>query len=87
MVAIGTMNTGLTTSSEIFRGAIVSNSARAICVHNHPSGDPTPSGDDILLTKRLLKSGEIIGIDFIDHIIIGADAYTSIRERNPKLFK
>jgi len=87
VVSIGTLNTGRTTPREIFRGAIVTNSAAVLCVHNHPSGDPTPSRDDIFLTRRLLKLAKILHFVFLDHIIIGADTYTSIRERNPKLFK
>ncbi|MBA7493474.1 hypothetical protein ES702_04033 [subsurface metagenome] len=87
VVGIGTLNTTLTTPREIFRGAIVTNSAAVLCVHNHPSGDPTPSGDDIRLTRKLLKLAKILHFVFLDHVIIGADTYTSIRKRNPKLFK
>ena len=66
---------------EVFKTAILSNSAAIILAHNHPSGKPEPSKDDIDVTKRLVRAGEIIGIDVLDHVIIGGnDNYQSLRE-------
>ncbi len=65
---------------EIFREAIAQGSATIILCHNHPSGDPTPSRDDIALTERLTKVGEIMGIPIVDHIIIGAGRYVSLKD-------
>ena len=57
---------------EVFREAIVANASRVVLAHNHPSGDPTPSSQDISLTRELVKAGRIIGIEVMDHIIVGA---------------
>ena len=80
-VSIGTLNSSMVHPREVFKTAILSNSAAIILAHNHPSGKPEPSKDDIDVTKRLVRAGEIIGIDVLDHVIIGGnDNYQSIRE-------
>lgn len=78
LISIGTLTHSAIHPREVFKGAILSNSACIICVHNHPSGDPTPSEDDLEITARLKKIGEIIGIPVQDHIIIGTNSHKSI---------
>jgi DNA repair protein RadC len=56
---------------EVFKAAILNNSAGIICAHNHPSGDPSPSREDISITKRLKEGADLLGISFLDHIIVG----------------
>lgn len=79
---IGSLNTAIVHPREIFREAVKRSAAAFICVHNHPSGDPTPSNEDIEVTKRLRECGELIGVDFLDHIIIGDGKYVSLKEMN-----
>lgn len=78
-VSIGTLNASLVHPREIFKAAILANAESIILSHNHPSGDPAPSREDIEVTARLQKAGEILGIDILDHIIIG-DGYYSFKE-------
>ncbi|SOC38238.1 RadC family protein [Salinicoccus kekensis] len=78
----GSLNTSIVHPREIFKEAVKRSAAAIICVHNHPSGDPTPSHEDIEVTKRLKECGELIGIDFLDHIIIGSGRYLSLKEMN-----
>jgi DNA repair protein RadC len=66
---------------EIFKEAIIHNSASVVLAHNHPSGDPEPSDEDLTITKRLVKSGKILGIEVIDHIIIGKTGFSSFKEK------
>jgi len=80
-ITIGSLDSSLITPRELFREAISSNSASVIIAHNHPSGDPTPSMEDITVSKRLIQSGEMIGIDVLDHIIIGDGRWISLKER------
>ena len=83
LISIGTLTTSLIHPREVFKAAIKNNSASIICVHNHPSGDPTPSQDDINITQKLKEAGEIIGIKVLDHIIIGRESYYSLNEHTP----
>ncbi len=78
-VSIGTLNTTLIHPRELFKTAILTNSAAIIIAHNHPSGDPTPSRQDIETTNRLDKAGEILGINILDHIICGSNSFTSLK--------
>lgn len=78
----GSLNTSLVRIAEVFRGAVRRNCASIIVAHNHPSGDPNPSPEDIALTRRLVKAGKILEIDVLDHFIIGAQRYVSLRERD-----
>jgi DNA repair protein RadC len=80
-LSIGSLNAAIVHPREVFRAAIKRSSASIICVHNHPSGDPTPSSEDIQLTKRLVEAGEIVGIDVLDHIIIGDQTFVSLKEQ------
>lgn len=80
-ISIGTLDQALVHPRDVFRFAIKSNAARIIAVHNHPSGNPEPSENDKTVTKRLIRSGDILGIEVLDHIIVGNDSYVSLRER------
>jgi len=79
--SIGTIDSALVHPRDVFREAIRRNAAAVVLVHNHPSGDPKPSRDDIELTKRLARAGEILGICVLDHVIVAAGEYVSLRER------
>lgn len=71
ILSIGSLNASIVHPREVFKQAMLNNSASIVCFHNHPSGDPAPSPEDIELTKRIAQVGEIIGIEVLDHIIIG----------------
>jgi DNA repair protein RadC len=81
-VSIGSLDTSIVHPREVFKEAISSCAASVIFAHNHPSGDPEPSKEDVELTKRLAKAGEIIGIDVLDHIIVCDKSYLSLKARN-----
>lgn len=81
-VYIGTVNASLVSPRELFIEALRKQAVYLVLLHNHPSGDPTPSNEDIILTKRVQKAGKLIGIQLIDHIIIGDLCYTSLKEKN-----
>jgi len=78
-ISVGSLDSSIVHPREVFREAISASAASVIFVHNHPSGDPTASEDDIKLTKRLTEVGEIVGIDVLDHIIIGDKTYLSLK--------
>ena len=80
-VSIGSLNSSIVHPREVFCEAIKKNSASIIICHNHPSGDATPSSEDINVTKRLKECGKLIGIDLLDHIIIGDGKYISLKEK------
>ncbi|MDR5000433.1 RadC family protein [Brevibacillus parabrevis] len=79
-VSIGSLNAAVVHPRKVFRAAIKRCSASLICAHNHPSGDSTPSTEDLILTKRLREAGEIIGIEVLDHVIIGGNQFYSLKE-------
>lgn len=79
-IFIGGLNSSVAHPREIFRGAVRFSAARMIVGHNHPSGNPTPSEADILFTKRMFECGELMGIELLDHIIIGQESYISLKE-------
>lgn len=81
VVSVGTINSSLVHPREVFKTAILGNSSSIIVAHNHPSGDPLPSKEDIDITQRLKEAGKIIGIDIIDHVIIGDNRYISLKEK------
>lgn len=81
IVAIGTLSQALVHPREVFYPAIRHNAASMILVHNHPSGDPTPSKQDYEVTETLVKVGQLMGIPINDHIIIGGESYVSLRQR------
>jgi DNA repair protein RadC len=78
-ISVGSLDSSLVHPREVFKEAISATAASVVFAHNHPSGDPTPSEDDIRLTKRLAEAGEIVGIDVLDHIIIGDKNFLSLK--------
>jgi DNA repair protein RadC len=80
-VSTGTLSASLVHPREVFRDAIRYSASSVVLVHNHPSGDPEPSEEDLRITRRLIDAGKIIGIDVLDHIIIGKDRFTSFKEK------
>lgn len=80
-IFIGTLNSSVVHPREIFREAVRRSSASIIVAHNHPSGDPTPSPEDINVTKRLVKAGKIMGIEVLDHLVIGDGKFISLKEK------
>lgn len=82
IVSIGTLNSSLIHPREIFKSAIKESANSVIVVHNHPSGDPEPSSEDKLVTKKLIDAGELLGIKVLDHVIVGKNGYYSFNEQN-----
>ena len=80
-VSIGSVSASIVHPREVFRPAILMGASSIILSHCHPSGDPSPSKDDIELTRRLLKAGEILGIEVLDHIIIADTQFLSLKEK------
>lgn len=80
--SIGSLNASIVHPREVFKTAILSNAASIIVAHNHPSGNPKPSKEDINITDRLKECGMIIGIPIVDHIIFGQDQYYSFKDEN-----
>jgi len=80
LVSVGSLNQSIVHPRETLKNSLLSSAAAIILIHNHPTGDPAPSSEDISITKRLSEAGEIIGIKILDHIIIG-DTYMSFVER------
>ncbi|MEX1030009.1 MAG: JAB domain-containing protein [Paenibacillaceae bacterium] len=80
VLAIGTIDAAIINQREIFKAALLNNASYVIMFHNHPSGDPTPSQDDITVTKQMELAGQIMGIPILDHIIIGESSFVSLRE-------
>jgi DNA repair protein RadC len=78
---VGSLNSSLVRIGEVFKQAIRLNSAAIILVHNHPSGDPTPSPDDVLVTRQVVEAGKLLDIEVLDHLVIGQGRYVSLRER------
>ncbi|HET59532.1 MAG TPA: JAB domain-containing protein [Chloroflexi bacterium] len=78
----GTLNSSTVRIAELFKAAITKNAAAVILVHNHPSGDPAPSAEDIRLTRAVVEAGKLLDIEVLDHIVIGfADQYTSLKQK------
>jgi DNA repair protein RadC len=82
LVSMGSLDTSVVHPREVFKEAISSCAASVIFAHNHPSGDPEPSKEDVELTRRLVKAGEIVGIDVLDHIIVCDEGFISLKARN-----
>lgn len=81
-VSRGSLNSSIVHPREILKRAILNNAASIVLCHNHPSGNPEPSREDIAITSRVKECGNIIGIDLLDHIIIGDENYVSLKELN-----
>jgi DNA repair protein RadC len=80
-VSVGSLNQSIVHPREVFKGAILSSAAAIILMHNHPTGDPTPSQEDLAITRRLAEVGELVGIRVLDHIIVGDGEFLSFAER------
>jgi DNA repair protein RadC len=80
-VYVGSLNTSMIRIGELYKEAIRLNSAAIILVHNHPSGDPTPSPEDVHVTRQAIDAGKLLDIDLLDHLVIGHGRFTSMRER------
>jgi DNA repair protein RadC len=80
-VYIGSLNASLIRVGEVFKEAVRRNSAALVVVHNHPSGDPTPSPEDVLVTREIISAGKLLDVDVLDHLVIGHGRFVSMRER------
>ncbi len=80
-ISVGTLNASLVHPREVFKDAIVHSAASVVLAHNHPSGDPEPSEDDLTITKRLTESGKILGIEVLDHIVVVKNGFFSFKEK------
>lgn len=80
VVSVGTLNASLVHPREVFDKAVLNHSSHIILAHNHPSGDPAPSDDDIITTKRMIEAGKILGITVADHIIVSTNNYYSLKQ-------
>ena len=82
IVSVGSLNANLVHPREVFEPAVRHLAAQIVLAHNHPSGDPEPSEDDLEITKRLVETGEILGIKVVDHIIITKTGFISFKDKN-----
>lgn len=80
-IYVGSVNSALIRVGEVFKAAVRQNSTALIVAHNHPSGDPTPSPEDVLITRQIFDAGKLLDIDVLDHLVIGRGRYVSMRER------
>jgi DNA repair protein RadC len=77
----GSLNSSLIRVSEVFKEAVRANAAAIIVVHNHPSGDPTPSPEDISVTRAIVQAGKLLDIEVLDHIVVGKNKFISLKSR------
>ena len=80
-VSLGSLDRTFMSPREVFRDALLANAAAVVLAHNHPSGDPEPSRDDELVTRRLVRAGELIGVEVLDHLVIGGERWVSLARR------
>lgn len=80
VVSIGTLSATLVHPREVFKGALLANCSAIALAHAHPSGDPTPSNEDLALTRQLMEGGELLGIRVVDHVVLGDENHVSLRE-------
>lgn len=80
-VSVGSLNASIVHPREVFRPAILASAASIVLVHNHPSGDPEPSEEDLSITRRLVQVGDLLGIGVLDHVLIASRGITSLRAR------
>jgi DNA repair protein RadC len=80
-VSVGDLSSSIVHPREVFKAALLSSAASLIFVHNHPSGDPTPSPEDIAVTRRLVEAGELLGVEVLDHVVIGEGVHVSLKEK------
>jgi DNA repair protein RadC len=81
VISIGSLNASIVHPREVFLPAIAVSAASLVLAHNHPSGDPTPSEEDLAITRRLVEAGRLLGIEVLDHVIVSRDTYASFKER------
>jgi DNA repair protein RadC len=81
IISIGSLNASIVHPREVFLPAVAMSAASIILAHNHPSGDPTPSEEDLAITRRLADAGRLLGIELLDHVVVARDAYASFKER------
>ena len=81
VISVGSLNASIVHPRELFREAINARAAAVILVHNHPSGDPAPSPEDIALTRKLVEAGKLLDIPVLDHLILGDGKYISLKEK------
>jgi DNA repair protein RadC len=86
MVSVGSLDASLVHPREVFRAAAEHSAAAIVLFHNHPSGDPAPSAEDLTLTRRLVQAGELMGIGVVDHVVLGDGCWHSVRESAPAVF-
>ena len=79
-VSVGSLNASIVHPRELFKECVMASAASVVVAHCHPSGDPTPSGADIQLTRRLVKAGDVLGIEVLDHVVLGHDEHSSLRD-------
>ena len=80
-VYVGTVNSATVSTRDILRHALDDHASGVIVFHNHPSGDPDPSPDDLVFTRKLVEAGKVLGIDIVDHLVLGSDRYVSLAQR------
>jgi DNA repair protein RadC len=80
IISEGTLNASIVHPRDVFRFALIQTAANVILLHNHPSGDPSPSQEDVDITKRLVEAGKIMGVSVLDHLIIAGASYISLKE-------
>lgn len=80
IISVGSLNATVVHPRHVFQAAILNNANSIICFHNHPSGDPKPSSEDLNVTRRLVEAGKIMGIEVLDHIIVGDNDFASLKE-------
>lgn len=81
LVSVGSLDASIVHPREVFKPALALSAAALVVCHNHPSGDPEPSGDDLEITERLEKAGDLLGIELVDHLVIGGGRFVSLKER------
>jgi DNA repair protein RadC len=85
LLSVGTLDTSIVHPREVFRAAASAGAAALVLFHNHPSGDPTPSEDDVALTRRMVRAGELMGISVLDHVIVAENRFCSLKEHGDLL--
>lgn len=80
-IYVGTLNATTVSTRDIFRHALEDGAASVIIFHNHPSGDPAPSAEDLIFTKKVVEAGKLLGVDVVDHLILGMNRYVSLKDR------
>jgi DNA repair protein RadC len=80
-ISVGSIDHTFMAPREVFRDALLANASAVVLAHNHPSGDPEPSRDDELVTRRLVRAGELVGVEVLDHLVVGGERWVSLARR------